>query len=139
MDFVDEMTDIINNLASDGELKIKYGGWINIITADNFKSDVYFYKLNKIKGKPLSFNEYYDLVRKIYYNLEYIGSRLNIVFNFFAYDKLKPYIAFGVGDDIMHDRDILYISNILHNVGFSGDIAIVDVIRNIGYNVIINR
>ncbi len=30
MDFVDEMTDIINNLASDGELKIKYGGWINI-------------------------------------------------------------------------------------------------------------
>ncbi|MGC9079877.1 MAG: hypothetical protein ACP5G1_04020 [Nanopusillaceae archaeon] len=139
MDFIENMIDVISDVVNDEELKVRYGGWIDVITPDDFRSNVHFYKIYKDRSRTLNIEEYYSLIKKIYDNLEYIGLKLNIVFNLFAYDKLQPNIALGIGDSIIHDRDTIYVGNVLYNVGFSGDIAIIDTIRNIGYVVIINR
>ncbi len=139
MDFAEKMTSVISKVVGLKDSYIEYGGWLSIMTVGEFKSEVHIYKLYKDKKRRFSLDEYYNLLRKIYGNLEYIGSRLNVVFNFFAYDRARPLIAFGIGDDILHDEDILYIGNILYAAGFSRDITIIDTIRNIGYNVMINR
>ncbi len=139
MDFIEKMIDVISDVVNDEELKVRYGGWIDVITPDDFRSNVHFYRIYKDRSRSLNIEEYYSLIKKIYNNLEYIGLKLDVVFNFFAYDKLQPNIALGIGDSIIHDRDTIYVGNVLYNVGFSGDIAIIDTIRNIGYIVIINR
>jgi hypothetical protein len=137
MKFVNEMANVINSVLSDRWLKIESKGVVNILTPNKFKSEVFLYAFHKRFMRTIKIDEYYEYVRIIFNNLEYIGSRLNVVFNLFAYDKLKPVIALGVGDDIMHDRDVLPVGTILHKIGFSRDIAIIDVIRGIGYNLVI--